>query len=195
MTLVEVFAVIASLLYLLAAMVRARICWIFGGVSNILYGVLCLSSALYAETMLQLVYLVLAIWGWFKWADSVSGQGMVYRSSTNTLLVQLVLTGLFSLVCGYLLDRLSDAFMPFLDSAILCFSLLATRLTIDRKIENWLLWLLIDVAAMYLYFARDLTLSSALYLLYALLCIPGYILWKRTLIPHAHHSQNRHKRP
>lgn len=188
MSLIEIFAVAGSLLYLLAAILKRRICWIFGALSNILYGVICLQSALYAETVLQIIYMFLAVWGWFKWADSTFGEGAVYRSSRKILATQFLLTGLVSLGCGYLFERLSNAFMPYLDSAILCFSLLATRLTIARKIENWMLWILIDLAATYLYFVRELTLSSGLYLFYALLCIPGYFFWKRSLLKHESHS-------
>jgi nicotinamide mononucleotide transporter len=82
-------------------------------------------------------------------------------------------------VIGWYFDKHTSAALPWLDAPIVVFSLISTWLVAEKIIENWYFWIVIDLAAAYLYFARDMHLTSLLYLFYTILAFWGLLQWKK----------------
>jgi nicotinamide mononucleotide transporter len=74
---------------------------------------------------------------------------------------------------------LIGASMPYLDSFTTCFAVLATVMVAHKVLQNWHYWLIINIISVYLFSAKDLYLTAALFALYVILTIVGYINWKK----------------
>lgn len=177
--LVEYVAVGLGFVYLLFAIRAQRACWIFGGVSSALFGIVFARSGLHLQAALQVLYVALAVVGWIRWGRD--GQPLradgprAWRVQVALLAVVLAGTGILApLVAG-----IRGATEPLLDTATTLASLAATWLLIRRSASNWLWWIVIDVAIAVLCWRGGLYGSSALYAAFTVLAAYGWWRWRR----------------
>lgn len=145
------------------------------------YVLIFFESRLYAESGLQLFFIAANVWGWAVWRqslgredeDRVSVSWMDWRSR----LIWLAATAALSLNLGWLLHRYTNAAMPLADSAIAGASVAAQLLLGLRRIENWVLWIGIDVAAVALYLNRGLYPTAGLYAAMLVMSVIGLREW------------------
>ena len=180
MHVLEWIAVVFNLGYLYYARKQQRTGWIFGGLGSLLYILINFEAALYQDMLLQLIYVLAAVWGWVKWGSSQ--QNDIYsRKLNDKQKLSIALIGIiFPLVLGFLLTPLQAGF-AYWDSTVTIWSLMATGLTIYRFIENWPLWIIINLGIAGMYYQKCLFPTTILYLIYTDLAIEGWILWKSKL--------------
>ena len=140
----------------------------FAIASVALYVFIFFESRLYAESGLQVFFILANVWGWIVWRRSLSGDEDESRVAVRWLdwrsrIVWLTVAAAISLNLGWLMHRYTNAVMPFADSAIAGASVAAQILLGYRRIENWVLWIAIDVAAVLLYIDRGLYPTAGLY--------------------------------
>ena len=141
----------------------------FGMAMVALYILVFYEERLYAEAGLQVFFFVAQAWGWWLWAraeggdESESGQVPVRWLDNASRAVWLVVTAALSINLGWAMHRFTDAVMPYADSAIAGASVAAQVLLGFRRIENWLLWIAIDIASIALYINRGLYPTAGLY--------------------------------
>ena len=133
-----------------------------------LYVFIFFESRLYAESGLQVFFILANLWGWFVWRRSLDSDEDENRVAVRWLdcrsrVVWLTVTAALSLNLGWLMHKYTNAAMPFADSAIAGASVAAQILLGYRRIENWVLWIAIDVAAVLLYINRGLHPTAGLY--------------------------------
>lgn len=140
----------------------------FAILSVALYVLIFFESRLYAESGLQVFFILANVWGWTLW-HKAARQGTsdarvdVRWLDWNSRAVWLVVTAAISLNLGWLMHRYTNAAMPFADSAIAGASVAAQILLGYRRIENWVIWIAVDVAAVLLYINRGLYPTAGLY--------------------------------
>lgn len=137
----------------------------FGIASVTIYVLIFWQSRLYAESGLQVFFILAQIWGWYLWLK-VGGENNrvpVRWLDWPSRMVWITATAAISLNLGWLMHKYTNAAMPFADSAIAGASVAAQILLAYRRIENWVLWVLIDVAAVALYIDRGLYPTAGLY--------------------------------
>ena len=88
---------------------------------------------------------------------------------------------LTSFVLGYVLSTYTDAKMPLLDSFTTVFSVFATIMVVKKVLENWLYFIAVDIASIYLYYSRDLDQTAVLFILYTIIAIYGYYNWLKLI--------------
>lgn len=143
----------------------------------VLYG-----ARLYAETGLQAFFFAANIWGWWLWARSKGADEDTVPVGWMTARERLAwgaVTAALSLSLGWVLHRFTDAALPFADSAVTGASIAAQILLSLRRIENWVLWVLIDVVAIGLYITRGLPLLAVLYAAFLVLSLLGLRQWTK----------------
>lgn len=151
----------------------------FGIAMVALYAVIFFEQRLYAEAGLQIFFAVVNIYGWWLWrraggADQpVQVRWLGWRARSGWLAFIAIAT--FAL--GTLLHRWTDAAMPYPDAAIAAASVAAQLLLSFRRIENWVLWILIDIGAIALYISRGLDLTAGLYAAFLVLSVLGLREW------------------
>ena len=178
----EAGAVLLALAYLLLAARRNLWSWPCAFVSAVIYLVLFARQALYMQTLLQLFYIGMAVYGFVEWRRGRTEDGQVSISSRPLLWhgLRLGLVVVASGVNGWLLTRFSsDAQSPYLDSFVMWGSVLTTWMVARRIIENWLYWVVFDSVAAYLYFTQGLHATALLFGAYVGIVIHGYGVWRR----------------
>nr|WP_233168986.1 nicotinamide riboside transporter PnuC [Hymenobacter sp. BT523] len=151
-----------------------------GIVNGILYLVVFWQSRLYSDAGLQLAFIALLIYGWVKWLRKATGPELPITRTPRRLAAWLGVAGvLYAGVAGVLLATYTNAALPYWDSTTTAISLVAQLLLSRRHLENWLLWIGVDVAYVGMYWHRDLYLTSGLYVVFLGLAAYGYWQWRR----------------
>lgn len=133
-----------------------------------LYVFIFAESRLYAESGLQVFFILANVWGWVLWHRAAQtgtddSKVAVRWLDWQSRLVWLTVTAAISLNLGWLMHRYTNAAMPFADSAIAGASVAAQILLGYRRIENWVIWIAVDIAAVLLYINRGLYPTAGLY--------------------------------
>jgi nicotinamide mononucleotide transporter len=179
---IEPVAVILAIGYLLLAIAQKRACWVAALISSVLFLVLFADAKLYMESALQVVYAVMAILGWIRWQSGDSGQRLAISSRPRVFHAACILSILgASWIVGYLMSQYTDAARPFIDAATTVAALVTTWMVVEKIIENWLYWIVINSVSVWLFFDRNLDMTAFLFLVYILLSFVGYLFWRRQL--------------
>jgi len=159
--------------------------WPAGIVSVACFAWLFFDASLYAAAALQLVFIVLCIYGWWSWSHDRAGTDTqpVSHATSREITLGLALAAAGTWACALLLTTRTDSPAPWPDAAVLSFSLLATWGQARRRIECWWAWIAVDLVSIPLYWSRDLPLTAALYVLFLLICAFGLRSWSKNLIP------------
>jgi nicotinamide mononucleotide transporter len=158
--------------------------WPTGAVMVALYFFVFARVQLYAAAGLQVVYFVVQFYGWHEWLHGGDGHGRlaISRTPPGVGRLGLLVGAAGTWLLGSVLGRYTDEALPFWDSGIASFSLVAQWMLARKYLENWLLWIAIDVIAIGVYWARHLQATSVLYLLLLVLCVRGYLAWRAPLL-------------
>jgi nicotinamide mononucleotide transporter len=179
----EVIAVFLGIAYLLLAVRESLWCWHAAFVSTAIFLYLFWQVDLLMESALQVYYLVMAVYGWWKWqggGSDIEGQAKSLPISTWSARKHGLAIGgvlLVSIVSAVLLNQYTQAALPLLDSFTTWGSILTTWMVTRKILENWLYWLVIDSVSIYLYLDRGLYLTALLFLAYLVIVIFGYRKW------------------
>ncbi len=158
--------------------------WPLAIASSALYALLFLHSKLYGEAALQLVFIALSAWGWWQWLRGRAGDGQVLRvralvARQRWALLALTLAAWPAL--GLLLARMTDSDVPFLDALPTLGSLAGQVLLARKWLDNWAVWLAVNLFSLVLFATKGLWLTVALYALFALLSVVGWRAWSAQL--------------
>jgi nicotinamide mononucleotide transporter len=177
----EAAAALIGLAYLLLAVRRNLLCWLCAFVSTSIYLVLFARAALYMQSLLQVFYLAMAVYGFIDWRKGRTAEGeVVIRSWTPTMHATVAVAVVAaSLVNGWVLTHYTDGAAPYVDSFVTWGSVVTTWMVARRVIENWLYWVVVDGVAAWLYFSQGLLATTLLFLIYLGIVIRGYFVWRR----------------
>ena len=175
----EIGAVFLAVAYLLLAVRRDIRCWIAGITSSSIYFVLMFTANLYMESILQIFYIFMGVYGFNQWKSDIANTEEISITTWNlkTHLIVLGIILISSYFAGYILDTYTDAKLPFLDSLTTFGALFATYMVAKKILENWIYWFLIDSVSIYLFIERELYLTSILFCLYLIIIIFGFRSW------------------
>ncbi len=175
-SIIESIAVFFSILYVILAVKESILCWGAAAISVILYIYICYTAQLYPETGLQVFYLLMAFYGYHQWNKNDSTLKIQQWTTTKHLLI-LLLGASLTFLMGFYFTIYTNAAMPLVDSFTTVFSVFATYMVTKKVLGNWLYWIVIDIVSVYLYFSRDLHLTSLLFIMYTVIAIFGYFSW------------------
>lgn len=153
--------------------------WPIGIANNITFLILFWAAGIYADAGLQVVYLGLALYGWWAWLrGGIEHTALTVTRTTRDQWIVLVVAGFAGTVgLTILLDTVTDSSVPLPDAVTTVLSLLATWGQARKKLESWWLWIAADVIYIPLYAYKDLWLTAALYLGFLALCVLGLRNW------------------
>ena len=177
----EATAAALGLAYLLLAVRRNLLCWLCAFVSTSIYLALFARAALYMQSLLQIFYLVMAVYGFIDWRKGRTSSGdIAIRSWTwrQHLLAAALVVGATALN-GWLLTSNTHAVAPYVDSFVTWGSVVTTWMVARRVIENWLYWIVVDAVAAWLYFNQGLLATTLLFIIYLGIVVRGYFAWRR----------------
>lgn len=138
--------------------------WWTGIVACVLFGWLFFGANLYADVTLQAFFIVTSLIGWRHWAKKTDNvETPVTYSNKGTVFGMIAIALAVAGAYGMLLHTFTDAYLPWVDSTVLTFSVVAQLLLMTRKVENWPVWVAVNAVSVPLYFSRELYLTAGLY--------------------------------
>ncbi|MES2317841.1 MAG: nicotinamide riboside transporter PnuC [Pseudomonadota bacterium] len=155
--------------------------WFFAIVSSAMYGIVFYNSLLYGDMGLQVVFIVLACWGWYQWLyGGAQHDTLSVSTSSQTGWAWGIAAWLAGfVVLAYLLGRYTKSDVAVYDGFLTAGSLLGTVLLSRKKVENWIVWIVVDILYVGLYIYKDLMLTAILYALFVGLAGIGLATWYR----------------
>lgn len=184
-SMLEFVAVLLALAYVWLAARQNILCWPSALLSTAIYIGIFWSVALPFHTALNAYYLLMAVYGWVQWRKvneegSDKGRGITQwplRYHVLSIVSLFIGAQVLILLVG---EQLDNEYVQ-LDALITVFSVFTTVLVAHKVIENWFYWIVIDVVAAYLYFAKGLALTGCLFALYSLFALYGYMEWRKSM--------------
>jgi nicotinamide mononucleotide transporter len=177
-SLIEWLAVVSSVIYVILAAKQLIICWVFAFIGSVLFVYLCYVGDLYIESILQLFYVVMAVVGWLTWKSSESDSTII-KWGLNNHLLNIAISGAVAFILGYLFDNYTNQANPYIDAFTTCYSLSATFMVTKKILGNWIYWIIIDLASIYLYAQQGYNLAAVQYVIFTLLAIFAFIAWNK----------------
>jgi nicotinamide mononucleotide transporter len=155
--------------------------WPIGLANNVLFFVLFLRSALFADMGLQVIYFAIGTYGWLNWAHggNKGGRLAISRATRVEWVFVIVTVPAGTWLLREVLLAVNGA-APFWDSLTTMVSLVAQYLLSKKRLENWLFWILADIIYVPLYLSRALPLTAFLYGLFLVMCLIGLREWITT---------------
>ena len=179
----EVLAVVTGIISVYLSTRENIWSWPTALVNVALYFVVFYETKLYADMGLQAVYFALSLYGWYEWLYGGENRTELHVSRTSSALsVRLAMIGVaFAAVLGTVLARFTDAALPYIDSATTSTSLVAQWMMTRKILENWAVWVAVDVVYIAMFVFKRLYLTAGLYAVFLVLAVMGYVQWKRSL--------------
>jgi nicotinamide mononucleotide transporter len=163
--------------------------WGTGIVNEVFLFILFFQVQLYADMFLQIYFFIVTLYGWYKWNAKTAENRISEISNRNKVsLAAIILTG--TLVSGFLITNIHlylpnyfkiQAAYPYIDSFVMVSSIIATILLARKKIENWYLWIAVDLVCFVLYFRKGVYFLSLEYFIFLGLASYGLYHWRKQL--------------
>jgi len=185
-TWLEIVAFVLSVAMVVCNMRVNPLGWPLAMGSSALYALLFASSKLYGEAGLQLFFVAMAVWGWWQWLrhSAHGAEPLPVRRMTSTQrFAALTATALGWPALAILLSRLTDSDVPWMDALPTVASITGTVLLGRKWIENWAVWLGVNLFSLLLFSYKGLWLTVLLYAVFALMSAAGWRAWRRLESP------------
>ncbi|PHM05571.1 nicotinamide mononucleotide transporter [Nostoc sp. 'Peltigera malacea cyanobiont' DB3992] len=192
MSYVEFLGTIFSLWSVWLISQRKILTWPVGIVSVLLYMVLFYQIRLYADMLEQVYYLVISVYGWWRWITPEPDTGKVLQvrySPPRKIVLIAAITIAVSFAMGALMSKihlllpaifLEKASFPYLDALTTIMSFTAMWLMVQKRIESWYYWIIVDVIGIWLYYVKEVKFVAFLYVIFLFIAINGSISWLKT---------------
>jgi nicotinamide mononucleotide transporter len=184
---VEVCGAVTGLIYLWCSIRQHFLTWPVGLLNALFYVFVFLSSKIYADMSLQFYYVAISIYGWWNWHHgNAEGEVLEVSRTSGTLWIRLAaISVLLFLLIAFLLDSYTDSPVAALDALVTALSIVATWMLAKKKMEHWLIWVVVDAISMGLFLSRELYPTTLLFLVYTVLAVYGYFEWRKSVNPPA----------
>jgi nicotinamide mononucleotide transporter len=180
----EFIAVVFGIISVLLSVRQNIWSWPTALVNVALFFALFYKSGLYSDMGLQVVYFVLSLYGWYEWLYGGKDRTAlrVSRTPARTSLILLGIGAVVWLGLARITSRLPGVALPYLDAALTTASLVAQWMMTRKLLENWMLWIILDIAYVGMFIFKGLYLTAANYAVYLALAVLGHVAWKRSLV-------------
>lgn len=158
--------------------------WIVGIIMPTVYLFTYYKAGLYADFGLQVYYLIATAYGWLVWKSGRKQQNEDTPITHISRNMFIVCTLLFLVLWGFIYEiliRFTDSNVPVCDAFINALSIIALWLLAHKRLEQWLVWMIVDITSCILYIYKDIPFTAGLYGLYAVIAIFGYKKWKQLM--------------
>jgi len=161
--------------------------WLVSIIMVSMYIYIYIDARLYADMSLQVYYLIISFYGWYMWLygeklNDHKTQLSVSTISQNLLVILTSISIVLFFIIAWILLHFTNSDLPYWDSFTTSLSFVATWMLARKKIENWLIWIVVDAVSVGIYLYKELYPTAVLFLFLTLLAFVGYSKWKKDLI-------------
>jgi len=179
-TWLEITGVITGLLCVGLAAINNIWNWPIAIISVGIYIFIFFNTHLYADMGLQVYFMIMNFYGWYYWSQKPASEEKtpVLLVTRMELIYSVIAVIVFTFILGSLL-KYTPASYPFLDSFCAACSLVAQVFLARKVLENWLIWIFVDIIYVGIYIFKHLELTAIMYGIYVILALWGYFDWRR----------------
>lgn len=177
----EMLAALVSVAAVWLTTQRHPWCWPVGLLSVALYAWVFLDARLYSDMLLQGVFAVAIVYGWNRWLHHLGDDGRVRVTALprRLALLHVALGAIGALALGWVMHRHTNAALPWLDSTLAAYSMVAQWWGIRRHTAVWWMWIAVDLVYVGLYAYKELFVTAVLYAGFLLLAVAGLRAWRQ----------------
>ena len=182
----DIITTVLGLAYILFEYRASVWMWVVGFAMQSLGIVLYFQKGLYADCAMEFYYLAMTAYGFWKWLKVEGGgwkvEGLPITLFPRRLIVPwlLITFGLWMLIY-WILITFTDSTVPLADSFTTALSLLGIWALAHKYLEQWFIWIAVDVVTCGLYAYKELPFKSSLYALYVIIAVFGYFRWRKMI--------------
>ena len=181
---IEIFGAVTGIVYVILEIRRNIFLWPLGIITSAVYMYVFARSGFYANMGLQGYYLVISVYGWYRWKrqavpEQTAGNTDVRRIDIATATWCTVATAAIWAGLWFVLDRATDSPVPVWDGLIASLSVVATWMLTRKYLEQWYVWIVANAIAVAVYLASGLYPTAVLYFVYFVMAIVGVVRWRQ----------------
>lgn len=183
-TWLEFTAVVFGILSVIYSRAENILVYPTGLVNTTLYIYLSVQAGLYAEASVNGYYTIMSIAGWIWWSrkkEDGASRLLITSSSATDWRDALLFFGIFWILLWWLLSRFTDSSVPLADGFAAASAYTGMWLMTRKKLENWIWWIITNIASIPLYFTKGFVFTSFQYLVFLILAVMGYAAWRRKM--------------
>lgn len=173
-----------GLLYLYLEYKASIYLWFAGIIMPLIYIYVFYKAGLYADMGINAYYLLAGIYGWLLWMRKSQQKGeerpISYLPKRYLIPVMIIFVALYAAIV-FLLIRFTDSNVPYGDGFVTALSVIGMWMLAYKYIEQWLVWMIVDIACCGLYVYKELYPTTILYGIYAVIALFGYFKWKKMM--------------
>ena len=179
----DIVTSVLGLLYILFEYRASAWLWLVGFVMQALGIVLYYQKGLYADCAMEVYYLAMTIYGYWRWirGSSVKKELPIRHFPRRLVVPWLALIGAVWALIYWLLVTFTNSNVPLADSFTTALSLVGIWALAHKYLEQWVIWIAVDIVSSALYFYKDIPFKASLYALYVVIAICGYFNWRRLM--------------
>lgn len=159
--------------------------WIVGAIMPVVHGVLYLNSGIYADAAMQLYYVVAGVYGlcvWLRGTKRAERVVPIQHTPSKWIFPLVTVYVVLHVAMYYVLSEFTDSRVPFFDSMSTALSIVAMWMLSRKLVEQWLVWLVVDMISVGLYLYKGIPITAMLYTLYCALAVAGYMRWRKQVL-------------
>lgn len=183
---IELLGAILGFAYIFFSIRQNILTWPVGIIASTLYIWVFLDSKLYADMGLQVYYVLISIYGWYKWVWGNSAKKSeplkVSRLTVKLGFILALVSVILLFMMWYILKNHTDSPVPFADSLATSLSIVATWMLTRKILEHWLLWIFVDAFSIGLFWYKDLYPTVILFAVYTFMAVIGFIEWRKGIM-------------
>jgi nicotinamide mononucleotide transporter len=151
--------------------------WAFGIAASLLSTYLFFETKLYAQAIISIYYAGIGVYGWMYWykAEKVHQHISIWNVKSHVIFIAIFL--MIAILSAYVFKNYTDSSSPYLDSFLTSFGFLASIKEARKILTSWVYWFVINLFSVWLYFNQHLYFYAVMMIVYAGICIPGYLSW------------------
>ena len=179
----DIVTTVLGLAYILLEYRASLWMWVVGFAMQALGIVLYYQKGLYADCGMEFYYLSMTIYGYWKWVRGNSSKNSLPISHIPLRLLacwSVIMAAVWALIY-WLLVTYTNSNVPLADSFTTALSLIGIWALAHKYLEQWFIWIAVDVVTSILYFYKDIPFKASLYALYVIIAIFGYMKWRRMM--------------
>ena len=180
----DILTTILGLAYILLEYKASVWMWVVGFLMQLLGIVLYYQKGLYADCGMEFYYLTMTVYGWWRWVKPKANSQKPIAIShfpRHLILPWLLLIATIWAVIYWLLITFTNSNVPLADSFTTALSIVGIWALAHKYLEQWFIWIAVDVVTSALYFYKDIPFKASLYALYVVIAIFGYLKWRKMI--------------
>jgi nicotinamide mononucleotide transporter len=181
---VEIAGAILGMAYVFLSIKQHILTWLLGLLTSVLYIIVFFNSGFYADMALQSYYVLVSVYGWILWAkgtktDEGKEQLTVTKTSKKLFFILIPISLIVWFLIWIILKKFTDSIVPIGDSFTTSMSIVATWMLARKKLEHWIVWVVVDAVCIILFLWKGLYPTVALYTVFTVAAVWGYFEWSK----------------